>query len=81
MPNMGGIEACKYIRELGYLGLILAISGNVIPEDIHEFLDAGADYFIGKPFKLDQLQSVLSGKKESKEHHLLPLFSSKLLFS
>ena len=61
MPNMGGIEACKQIRALGYGGLILAISGNVIPEDIQEFLDAGADYFLGKPFKLEQLQSVLSG--------------------
>jgi CheY-like chemotaxis protein len=61
MPNMGGIEACKIIRSLGYAGVILAISGNVIPEDIQEFLDAGADYFLGKPFKLEQLQSVLSG--------------------
>jgi osomolarity two-component system, sensor histidine kinase TcsA len=61
MPNMGGIEACKKIRALGYVGVILAISGNVIPEDIQEFLDAGADYFLGKPFKLEQLQSVLSG--------------------
>lgn len=61
MPNMGGIEACKYIRTLGYVGLIIAISGNVIQEDINEFLAAGADHFIGKPFKLEQLQAVLSG--------------------
>jgi osomolarity two-component system, sensor histidine kinase TcsA len=61
MPNMGGIEACKQIRALGYGGLVLAISGNVIPEDIQEFLAAGADHFIGKPFKLEQLQAVLSG--------------------
>jgi CheY-like chemotaxis protein len=65
MPNMGGIEACKQIRALGYSGLVLAISGNVIPEDIQEFLAAGADHFIGKPFKLEQLQAVLSGKAKA----------------
>jgi CheY-like chemotaxis protein len=62
MPNMGGIEACRLIRALGYRGVIIAISGNVIQEDIQEFLAAGADHFIGKPFKLDQLQALLSGQ-------------------
>lgn len=61
MPNMGGIEACKQIRSLGYSGVIVAISGNVIPEDIQEFLAAGADKFLGKPITLEQLQTTLEG--------------------
>ena len=61
MPNMGGIEACKQIRQLGYTGVIIAISGNVIPEDIEEFLAAGADKFLGKPITLEQLQKTIQG--------------------
>jgi CheY-like chemotaxis protein len=63
MPKMGGIEACKQIRAMGYHGVIIAISGNVIQDDIDEFLAAGADRFVGKPFKLDHLHSVLTGER------------------
>jgi CheY-like chemotaxis protein len=75
MPNMGGIEACRLIRTLGYRGVIIAISGNVIHEDVQEFLAAGADHFLGKPFKLDQLQALLSGSHKlfSVAHYLSSL--------
>ena len=59
MPNMGGIEACRIIRSLGYDGVVVAITGNILPEDVMEFTLAGADKLIGKPVKLDQLMDIL----------------------
>jgi CheY-like chemotaxis protein len=59
MPNMGGIEACRIIRSLGYDGMVVAITGNILPEDVMEFTMAGANKLIGKPVKLDQLMDIL----------------------
>ena len=59
MPNMGGIEACRIIRSLGYDGMVVAITGNILPEDVIEFTMAGASKLISKPVKLDQLMDIL----------------------
>jgi CheY-like chemotaxis protein len=58
MPKMSGIEACKQIRHFNYSGLIIAITGNILPEDIDAFIEAGADDVLGKPIKLEQLDAI-----------------------
>eukprot|EP00602_Paraphysomonas_sp_CaronLab_P005235 CAMPEP_0185037546 /NCGR_PEP_ID=MMETSP1103-20130426/32118_1 /TAXON_ID=36769 /ORGANISM="Paraphysomonas bandaiensis, Strain Caron Lab Isolate" /LENGTH=487 /DNA_ID=CAMNT_0027575573 /DNA_START=1011 /DNA_END=2474 /DNA_ORIENTATION=- len=65
MPNMSGIEACKIIREMGFGGPIIAVTGNIVPEDVEEFLAAGADKLVGKPMKLDTLVTTLQEFKVS----------------
>lgn len=61
MPNMSGIDACREIRALGYQGVIIAVTGNVLPSDIEEFICAGADKLVPKPFRVDDIKSILEG--------------------
>jgi len=59
MINMNGLEATRSIRSLGYRGFIIAVSGNVLQEDVNAFLQAGANYFVGKPLERVQIHEVL----------------------
>jgi len=52
MPNMEGPEAAKCIRELGFQGLIVGITGNVLPVDKDRFLSRGADLVLTKPVNI-----------------------------
>jgi len=61
MINMNGLEATRNIRSVGYSGVIVAVSGNVLHEDVKAFLEAGADYFVGKPLDRAQIHVVLQG--------------------
>jgi len=57
MPGMDGLGLCKKIREAEgsqYIYLIMVTSKNEVP-DIVTGMDAGADDFITKPFKKDEL--------------------------
>ncbi len=64
MPEMDGIEAThlirKYEEENPYLGRtpIIALTANVMKEDVDEYLSSGMDYFIGKPFKSENFKEV-----------------------
>jgi len=64
MPNMNGIDATKIIlRELKFPNPIVAVTGNMLPEDVREFEDAGVRTVLGKPLQLDELDRVLKGKR------------------
>jgi CheY-like chemotaxis protein len=60
MPNMSGPEAAKRLRELGYKGLIVAITGNVMDSDVASFKAHGADEVLPKPLDMKALQRILS---------------------
>lgn len=60
MPNMDGIEATSRIRSLGYKGAIIALTGNPRSEDRDQFMSAGADYFMTKPARVDELKMALA---------------------
>jgi CheY-like chemotaxis protein len=47
-----GPEATQKIRALGYTGVIVGVTGNVLEEDTKEFRDLGADAVLPKPFEL-----------------------------
>jgi diguanylate cyclase (GGDEF)-like protein len=53
MPEVDGIELCKYLRimEEGKKLYILVLTGRTEEEGIVEAFDAGADDYIAKPFK------------------------------
>jgi len=59
MIDMNGLEATRKIRSIGYTGAIIAVSGNVLQEDVNAFLEAGANFFVGKPLDRAQIQEVL----------------------
>jgi len=55
MPNINGYEACKMIREMDGSIPILALSANVMQEDIEKSLQAGMDCHLAKPIILEKL--------------------------
>lgn len=64
MPNMNGIIATEYIRELEADRLsktpIIAVTANALVEDRKRFLDAGMDDYLSKPINHKELQRVLA---------------------
>ena len=70
MPRMTGQDATRVIRnELKFEGIILGVTGNVLPEDIQTFIECGADDVIVKPMTnysfVDTLSKVLKKRRHS----------------
>jgi CheY-like chemotaxis protein len=47
------------LRQAGYPYLIIGVTGNVLDDDVKEYLQAGADLVIGKPLRMDLLEKLL----------------------
>lgn len=56
MPLLRGPDATKRIRSLGYTGIILGVTGNVLSEDVEFFLQHGANEVLPKPVSLKKIQ-------------------------
>merc|ERR1711959_153582 len=56
MPVMKGVEATKKIREHGYVNPIIGVTGNLLEEDVDEFLKSGVNKVIGKPVNFNALK-------------------------
>ena len=59
MPVMDGVTAARHMRQQGYPFLIAGVTGNVMEDDIAEFLDAGADIVFAKPVRLNSLMKLI----------------------
>ena len=59
MPVMDGVSATKLIREMGVELPIIALTANVIKEDVDKFLANGMNDYIAKPINFDKLQEIL----------------------
>ena len=64
MPVMSGIDAARAIRQQETAGgrpatPIIALTANALPEQIQEYLAAGMDGCVAKPFKVRELISAL----------------------
>ena len=46
-----GLEAVRYMRGRGFNGVIVAVTGNAMPDEIHDFLDDGADLVVTSKWK------------------------------
>ena len=60
MPNMMGYEATKLIRQIGFTGVILGVTGNALESDIQQFLQFGADNVIVKPLTKENFERCLN---------------------
>jgi len=60
MPVLTGVEAARKIREMGYDGMIVGITGNVAQDDIDVFLDNGADIVLPKPLEMDRFDHAIA---------------------
>lgn len=65
MPEMGGLEATRLIREheasMGIHTPIIAMTANAMSEDRQRCLDAGMDDYMAKPLKTEILRDKLLG--------------------
>ena len=59
MPVMNGIEACKAIRALGDLSIIIGLTGHTLEADKLLFLESGANQLLVKPIATAKLKHIL----------------------
>ena len=59
MPVMNGMQATRAMRLAGYPYIIAGVTGNVMEDDVAEYLDAGADTVFAKPVRVDSLKKLL----------------------
>lgn len=55
MPKLSGVDVCKRLRKDGFQGGILFLTAKDSVTDVVEGLDCGADDYIIKPFKFEEL--------------------------
>ena len=70
MPRLGGPEATERIRAMGFTGIIIALTGNALEEDVKVFLDKGADAVMTKPLNKEEFKrQVLSLRANRANKH------------
>ena len=63
MPNMDGVTATQHIRNLGGQAArvpIVAMTANVLPDQIQQFKSAGLNDHLGKPFNKHDLLAMVA---------------------
>jgi CheY-like chemotaxis protein len=62
MPGMDGLAATRAIRQMAGLDTlpIIGMTANLFEEDRRACLAAGMNWYVGKPFKLEDLIQALS---------------------
>ncbi|QUD90642.1 response regulator [Phenylobacterium montanum] len=73
MPNMDGLTATRRIREAAQLGarrpVILAMTANVLPEQVARCLEAGMDGHLGKPISAERLLAAIASPYPGAKEH------------
>ena len=59
LPDMDGLDVCRRLRDAGYQGAVLMLTGRTRELDRVVGLDAGADDYLAKPFGLAELLARL----------------------
>ncbi len=59
MPIMGGQEATQMLRHTAYDGPIIALTANVMKQDVAIYLEAGCDQTLAKPIDKQALEHTL----------------------
>lgn len=59
MTLMHGPEAAQAMRAAGFTGLIIGVTGNVMAEDVHHYIQSGADHILAKPVNIEDLKQIL----------------------
>ncbi|MCL2260097.1 MAG: ATP-binding protein [Fibromonadales bacterium] len=59
MPGMNGVEATKYMRDLGYDLPIIALTANAVVGTKEMFLENGFNDFLSKPIDIVKLNAIL----------------------
>jgi len=60
MPNMGGLEATRKLRQAGVKTPIVAMTASAMKGDRERLLEAGMDDYIAKPIRRDIVRNTLN---------------------
>ncbi len=60
MPVMDGLQATKLLRATGYAGTIIALTANVMRDDVQNYLRSGCTSCLGKPIDFVEFARVLA---------------------
>ncbi len=60
MPVMDGVAATTTLRAAGFEAPIIALTANVMAEDVQRYLACGCTHCVGKPIDFGQLSHLLS---------------------
>ncbi len=80
MPEMSGLELCKKIKKnvnISHIPVIMLTARNTVENEI-EGLETGANYFIKKPFNIDQLQLVVKNTLDYRRELQLKFSGNKI---
>ena len=55
-----GVEAVKQLRQDGYSCFIIGLTGASFEDEISEFLAAGVDLVLGKPFTAGYMKALMA---------------------
>jgi DNA-binding response OmpR family regulator len=55
LPDGDGYSFCRELRDQGFAAMVLMLTARTLEEDIVAGFDAGADDYIGKPYRLREL--------------------------
>jgi CheY-like chemotaxis protein len=59
MPVMDGVTATRTLREMGFTGVIVGLTGNALQSDVHALREAGADRVCTKPVDAEVLKATI----------------------
>ena len=65
MPHLMGDVAVARLRDLGYTGLIVGLTGDGGDDDIASYREHGADFVILKPMKIQELVGIVNSQFHS----------------
>ena len=60
MILMHGPEAAQAMRAAGFAGLIIGVTGNVMAQDVSQYIHSGADHVLSKPVNIEDLKKILN---------------------
>ena len=70
MPQSGGLDLVKKLRQRNYTGKIVVLSGHLSPENIGIYEDLEVDEVVGKPLDLLELPHIVEGLEDDIEFGL-----------
>lgn len=68
LPGMSGVEVCAAYRAAGGLTPVIMMTGRTREEAFDACMKAGANFFLEKPFDLDELLTIID--RAVREHEL-----------
>ena len=56
---MNGPESVRRMRELGFAGIIIGVTGDVMEAEINGFQASGADVVLAKPLDMNEFYRIV----------------------